>query len=366
MFARFCEENNVTFDEVQLALIHDLERYKKQIDRLSNSLLDRVFVKLKTKELRKQGMYIHGDVGRGKSMLLGLFFESLQTKRKLKVHFHEFMQDIHKSLHKWREKNSYTSKAYDPIPEIAGKIADKYTVICFDELQVNNIADAMILHRLFQVFFNRNIFIFFTSNQAPGGLFKDGLQREQFLPFIDLVNKRLDVFELNNYQDYRLAKIAGLTRAFIYPVNKQTSHELENVVYDLTGHAQKNHSVIVAGSGKAIHALNIYGKLAEFTFAELCMQPLGAIDYLSLSHQFSTVIIHNIPKLSQDEHNEALRFITLVDCLYESKTILICLSAIAPDHIYSVGKNAFEFKRTVSRLYEMSGHEYLTNAGFSL
>lgn len=366
MFERYSEENNIALDHAQLRLVKQFERYAHKIAKSKTHIFSRVLSKFKHKEHSKQGIYIFGDVGRGKSMLMNLFFDSLDTDKKLKVHFHTFMQDMHKNLHKWREQHSYTDKAYDPIPEIANKLADKYQVICFDELQVNNIADAMILYRLFKVFYDRKLYIFFTSNRNPDDLFKDGLQREHFIPFIDLIKKNLTVFELDSHQDYRLTKLTSLKRAFITPMNTGTRNELSKIVEELTGHIQKNSQQLVVGSGKKIHALNIYGNLAEFTFTELCVQPLGAIDYLSLARQFGTIIIHNIPKLTKDEHNEALRFITLIDCLYESKTKLICLSEVTPDKIYCDGNNAFEFKRTVSRLLEMGSHDYLASVNVDL
>lgn len=357
MFERYTEEYKMALDPSQIKLVSKLEHYKHKIEKENKALFGGVFNR---KDRSRHGIYIHGDVGRGKSMLTDIFFDSLEIEKKLKIHFHEFMQNIHKSLHKWREQHS-KDKAFDPIPEIAGEIADKYQVICFDELQVNNIADAMILYRLFKVLFDEHLYIFFTSNRLPEDLFKDGLQREHFLPFIDIVNKHLDVFELNYHQDYRLRKLSALKRIFIYPINDQTKAELENVIYELTSHKVKHERAIAVESGRVVHALNVYGHLAEFSFAELCTQPLGAIDYLSLGHQFTTVVVHNIPKLTRDNHNEALRFITLIDCLYQNRTQLVCLSEVPPDQIYTEGKNAFEFKRTASRLFEMSGAEYTSS-----
>lgn len=306
----------------------------------------------------RHGVYIWGDVGRGKSLILDLFFETIPYQNKLKIHFHKFMLDFHKQLNALRENTK--GKSSDYIKQLTHDIASKYKVICLDELQINNIVDAMVVGRLFEGLIHSGCFIFFTSNRPPSDLFKDGLQRERFLPFIDLIEDKLEVFELNNFEDYRLRALSEMKDNYLLPINAKTNKELNQIITKLTGHADNlNEIEIFSDKKRPIKIHKSYGTLAVFSFKELCEVPLGAIDYLAICNNFNTVVIKDIPKMGKDNHNEALRFITLIDCLYETKTALICTAAAEPEKLYNNGKNSFEFKRTASRLNEMRSASYL-------
>lgn len=357
LYHRQIAESKLEEDSSQLALIHKLEKYRHKIDipkKVFSTLLTAVGFKT---HRHSRGVYIWGDVGRGKSMLMDLFFNSLATDKKLRVHFHSFIKDFHRSLDVWRKKHKDSEAAVDPIPQLAKEISQKYHVLCFDELQVNNIADAMILYRLFDSLINNGTYLFITSNRVPSDLYKDGLQRERFLPFIHLVKTELEVCELNNYKDYRMEKLRSLKHTYITPLGRKD--ELENIIKTLTGHSQLNEEDVYVDQSRHLKSVRSYGNLAVFTFRELCEVSYGAIDYLALCNRFNTIIIKNIPQLNADNHNEALRFITLIDCMYENKTKLICTAADKPELLYNNGKNAFEFQRTVSRLNEMQSEEYI-------
>jgi len=343
----------------QLALVHKLDRYKSNID-APKKLISKLVSSLRFKNHKhSRGIYIWGEVGRGKSMLMDLFFNSLENKHKLRVHFHAFMKDFHKSLDQWRKKHKDKDSAADPIPQLAKEISKKYQVICFDELQVTNIADAMMLYRLFDSLLGYGTYLFITSNRIPSDLYKDGLQREHFLPCIKLLKSELEVFELNNFKDYRLDKIKSLKQRYFAPINSSNDNKIDKIIQDLTGHEELGFNDVYVDNSRSLKAVRSYGGVAVFTFKELCEVPYGAIDYIALCNHFNTIVIKHIPDLSPANHNEALRFITLVDCMYENKTKLICSAASKPELLYNSGKNAFEFQRTISRLNEMLSDEYV-------
>ena len=354
-------ESSLERDDSQLALVHKLEKYRHKID-APQKIIAKILGSLQFKHHKhSRGIYIWGDVGRGKSMLMDLFYDSLETDKKLRVHFHEFVKDFHKSLDQWRKKHKENESAADPIPQLAKEISRKYRVICFDELQVTNIADAMILHRLFDSLIGFGTYLVITSNRRPSDLYKDGLQRERFLPFIHLVKAELEIFELNNFKDYRMDKLRSIKHSYITPLDSKNEAVLGKIIKDLTGHTELNEVDVYVDQSKVIKSVRAYGNLAVFTFRELCELPYGAIDYLALCNHFNTIIIKNIPQLNSDNHNEALRFITLIDCMYENRTKLICTAANKPELLYNNGKNAFEFQRTASRLNEMQSEEYIFN-----
>ena len=363
-YEEFIKDNGFVKDELQLNLLDKLSEFKLSIENeeRSNSFLGRLFGKAAkadyTSVSSAKGIYIWGDVGRGKTAMMDLFFENLETESKRRIHFHEFMSEFHGLLKKWRDENS-DEEAKDPIPKIIKKVSKKCAVLCFDELQVNNIADAMILGRIFEALIENGTFIAITSNRIPSDLFKDGLQRERFLPCISLIEKELEVFHLNNNQDYRMIKLADLQQVYQYPLGKDASKFIKDTVKLLTGHTKLESMDLKVNKRKKLRIKNYHGTVALFSFAELCEASLGAVDYLALCKNFRTIIIKDIPKLSSDNHNEALRFITLIDCMYESGTKLICTAAAESDKLYEEGKNNFEFHRTVSRLTEMQSKDYL-------
>ena len=302
-----------------------------------------------------QGLYIFGGVGRGKSMLRDLFFTAAPLERKRRVHFHEFMLEVHDSLHRQRQERAGEGDVLAPLAE---RIVGESVLLCFDEFQVTNIADAMLLGRLFATLFDLGVIVVATSNVAPDDLYADGLQRERFLPVIDLLKERLDILELDGATDYRRNRIRGMT-VYHQPLSAAAETALADAFARLTD-----------GAAGALTTLSVQGRslvvtkaakgVACFRFAALCEQPLGAADYIAIATHFHTVIIDGIPRMAPQQRNEARRFMTLIDALYEHKTNLLCAAADSPDRLYASGDGAREFRRTASRLLEMQSAGYLS------
>ncbi|MDO8605800.1 MAG: cell division protein ZapE [Phaeospirillum sp.] len=303
----------------------------------------------------KHGLYIFGEVGRGKSMLMDVFFHSASIAGKKRVHFHEFMRDLHADIHRWRQSPSRGDS--DPIPKLARAIASEAWLLCLDELQVTDIADAMIVGRLFKCLMDDGVVVVITSNRPPGDLYKDGLQRDRFIPFIRLLEARLDVLELNSERDYRLGRKRGL-QVFHAPLDERSESALELAFARLTeGAVAMPHTIEV--HGRQVRVPLAAAGVARFSFAQLCATALGPSDYLELAGRFHTLVLSDIPLLTPDNRNEAKRFVTLIDALYESKVTLICSAAAPPESLYPEGIGAFEFQRTVSRLMEMQAEDYV-------
>lgn len=303
----------------------------------------------------RQGLYIFGEVGRGKSMLMDMLVSTAPIAAKRRVHFHEFMRDLHKGVHAWRQSGQRGEA--DPIPRLARDISASASLLCLDELQILDIADAMIVGRLFQALFDNGTVVVITSNRAPDDLYKDGLQRERFLPFIALIKERLDILELDSERDYRLGRKKGM-KVWHAPINGSTAAALDDCFRRMTaGVPAKPGSILVHGRTVAVPAAA--DGVARFTFAELCEQPLGASDYLALAVHYHTIVIAGIPRLGPDKRNEAKRFVTLIDALYEHGVTLVASAEAAPETLYPEGDGAFEFQRTVSRLMEMQAQDYL-------
>jgi cell division protein ZapE len=303
----------------------------------------------------KQGLYICGDVGRGKSMLMDLFFSTAPVEAKRRVHFHEFMQQVHAELHRWRQDK--TAKESDPMPRLAREIAARAWLLCFDELQVTDIGDAMILGRLFQLLLEQGVVMIITSNRGPDDLYKDGLQRDRFLPFIGLIKARLDVLELNSERDYRLGRKKGM-KVYYCPSGAEAETALAGCFGMLAGglaaHRDEIHVL-----GRRLVVPKAAAGVAWFSFDELCRAALGAPDYLALATLFHTVIVSGIPTLSPANRDAAKRFVTLIDALYEHRVTFLCSAEAPPEALYAAGDGSFEFHRTVSRLIEMQSIEYL-------
>lgn len=308
------------------------------------------------------GIYIHGPVGRGKSMLMDLFFDAAPVRLKRRVHFHEFMLEVHERLH--RRRRALVDKGAppeaDPLPPFARELAGEARLLCFDEFQVTNIADAMILGRLFGTLFDEGVTVVATSNRPPDDLYRNGLQRERFLPFIALLKERLEVLELAGEQDYRLARLRDMT-VYLSPLVPATAEKLEAAFASLTDGAGGERRVLRT-QGRAVTVNRAAGGIAWFTFEELCARPLGAADYIAIAEHFHTVFIAGIPRLSPDKRDQAARFVTLIDALYEHRVKLVCAAAAQPGELYPAGDGAFEFERTVSRLMEMQSRDYLERA----
>ncbi len=301
-----------------------------------------------------RGLYIHGKVGRGKTMLMDLFFEAVPFEPKRRIHFHEFMAETH-------DRIATARKAVDgdPIPHVANAIADQCALLCFDELHVTDIADAMILGRLFKGLFEREVVMVATSNVPPSGLYKNGLNRQLFLPSIALIETNMRVLELTAAKDFRLEKLEGHPLYFT-PVD-ETSHKALNAAFTrLTGLWQGKPQTIDV-KGRPLTVPQAARGVARFTFDDLCSQPLGSLDYLHIAHAFHTVIIEGIPRLVPERRAAARRFINLIDTLYDSRIGLIASAEAEPDELHPEGDQAFLFERTASRLIEMRSEGYLAS-----
>ncbi len=302
-----------------------------------------------------QGLYLYGSVGRGKSMLMDLFFAGAPLDKKRRVHFHAFMAEVHDRLHAWRQESK--GRKSDPLPELAAAIAEEVWLLCFDEFVVVNIADAMILGRLFEALFDRGVVVVATSNFPPDRLYEGGLQRERFLPFIALLKARLDLLDLGAGTDYRLARLKELP-VFHTPLGAAATAQLDEAFRRLTeGATAQPTSLTVKGRRLAIPAAA--RGVARLDFAALCARPLGAEDYLALATHFHTLILDGVPRLDAGQRNEARRFMTLVDALYEHRVNLVMAADAPPEALYDGPDGAFEFQRTVSRLNEMQAADYI-------
>ena len=300
-----------------------------------------------------RGLYIHGAVGRGKTMLMDLFFEETRFQPKRRAHFHEFMADVHDRIGLAR-----ADVAGDPIPQVARDIAAEAKLLCFDELHVTDIADAMILSRLFQGLFAAGTTVVATSNAAPDELYKNGLNRQLFLPFIALIETHMDVVELQAAKDFRLDKLSG-SPLYFTPITDAAKRALDQHWDRLTGRHPGKPMALEFKGRKLIVPMASMG-VARFSFDDLCAQPLGTLDYLHIAHAFHTVIIDGIPVLDASNRNEARRFINLIDTLYDSGVGLIASAEAEPASLYTHGDGVEMFARTASRLMEMRSTSYLT------
>ncbi len=313
-----------------------------------------------------EGLYLWGPAGRGKTLLMDIFFNNLPLTAKRRVHLHEFMNEVHDRIAVWRssdEKTRRRHKAYnrktpdDPITPVAHDIACGALILCFDEFQVTDIADAMILGRLFEALFAKGVVVVATSNRQPDDLYKDGLNRQLFLPFIELLKSKLDVFHLQATKDYRLAKLEGAP-VYYQPLDKNADKAMDAAWKRMICGA-RDHPEKLTVSGRVLTAPRTARGAARFEFAELCERPLGARDYIALARHFDTLFIDHIPIMKADKRNEAKRFVTLIDAIYDRRTKLVCSADGEPDELYRAGDGAFEFERTASRLVEMRSAAYL-------
>jgi len=301
-----------------------------------------------------RGLYIWGPVGRGKSMLMDLFFATAPVERKRRVHFHAFMLDVHNRMERERR-----ARSRQPILQVADQLAAEAHLLCFDEFQVNDIADAMILERLFRALFDAGTVVVATSNRHPERLYENGLQRDRFLPFIALLQERLDIVELDSGRDYRLARMIGKPTYF-HPLDNKAHRALEEAFTALTEDMPERSETLTV-MARPVEVPRAAGHTAWFSFEELCAQPLSAVDYLALAERFAAFVVEGIPRLSPNQRNEAQRFHILIDTLYEAHALLIASAEVPPDQIYVEGDGSFEFQRTVSRLYEMQSEDYVAH-----
>lgn len=301
-----------------------------------------------------RGLYIYGRVGTGKSMLMDLFFRAAPLERKRRVHFHAFMIEVHDRLHRWRQGTK--GERGDPLPEIARDIAADTWLLCFDEFHVVNIADAMILGRLFESLFAAGVVVVATSNWPPERLYEGGLQRERFLPFVALVKQKLEVLELDGGKDYRRDRLKMMP-VYHAPLGPAATAALDRAFAELTDGAAPEVEILTV-KGRTLEVPAARG-VARLTFEALCARPLGAEDYLALARRYHALLLDGVPALGENNRNEARRFMLLIDALYENKTKLVIAAAAPPDRLYPSGDGAEEFRRTASRLMEMRSTEYL-------
>jgi len=300
-----------------------------------------------------KGIYIWGDVGRGKTLLMDLFFEEIAVTAKRRAHFNRFMMDVHARIHAERQKPGSS----DPIPVVARDIGQDIRLLCFDEFQVTDVADAMILGRLFDRLFVEGVTIVATSNTPPDRLYEGGLNRQLFLPFIEEIKQRLDVVELNGSTDYRLQRMSGLN-VYLTPLGPAANAAMDEAWRKLTD-SKRGKPCSLTVLGRQVSVPQAARGVARFAFEELCDRPLAAADYLAVAQEFHTILIDHIPVMTDNMHNVARRFTLLIDTLYDEGVKLICSAAAPPDRLYPAGIASDAFRRTASRLAEMQSEDYL-------
>lgn len=345
-------------DPEQAAAAKQLDRLQQELQAIPKrgSLLWRLAGR---KPVPPRGIYLWGGVGRGKSMLMDLFHQCLAIPEKRRAHFHAFMLEVHERLREARK-----SESGDPIPQVAAVLAEDLRLLAFDEMVVNNAADAMIMSRLFTALIrDHDLAIVTTSNRAPSELYKDGLNRALFLPFIALIEQELDVLALNGPVDYRLERLGGMA-TWHSPLGDAATAQVREAFFRLTDYPPEDAAHVPSaelevGGGRTLHVPKSLKGVAVFSFKRLCSEARGAADYLAIARTYHTVIIVGIPQLGPEHRNEAARFVTLIDALYENKVKLLATAATAPEALYESGDGQFEFERTVSRLKEMQSADYL-------
>jgi cell division protein ZapE len=348
--------SEVSADPAQLAVIAHLDRLAAGLQtwKPGGGFLSKWFSGAANEAPR--GLYIHGGVGRGKTMLMDLFYDTVTFGPKRRLHFHEFMAETHDLINESRH-----TVDGDPIPYVAASIARRAQLLCFDELHVTDVADAMILGRLFKKLFEAQVVIVATSNVAPQNLYKNGLQRQSFVEAITMIEQRMQVLELVAAKDYRLDKLAGQPLYFT-PLGDASQQSLRTAFRRIAGVASGTPAVLEI-KGRQLRINEAASGVACVTFAELCEQPLGALDYLAIANNFHTVIMDGIPVLRPEQRNAARRFVNLIDTLYDGRVCLIASAAAEPDELYATGDGAFLFERTASRLTEMRTEGYLEGRG---
>ena len=350
-------------DAAQVAVVADLDRLAAELGEYQlsrkSSALGWLFGRRRTAEPPK-GLYVWGSVGRGKTMLMDLFYDVVPVALKRRVHFHAFMADVHSRVHAWRQQKKLgQAKGEDPISPMADALAAGAWLLCFDEFAVTDIADAMILGRLFTALFERGVVVVATSNVEPARLYEGGLNRALFTPFIGMIERRMNVMRLDSRTDFRLEKLAGAP-VYHVPADEAASQALGRAFKALTGHDHGRPLALDIG-GRELIIPEASNNVARFRFHDLCEVPLGPSDFLTIAQEFHTVIIDSIPVMGFEKRNEARRFIWLIDALYDMHVKVIASAEAEPTGLYTApdGREVFEFERTASRLIEMRSTDYL-------
>ena len=350
IYARLVAEGVLTADAVQVAALPALEDIRVHLEaakQRKRGILGGLFHK---PEDVPQGLYMWGGVGRGKSMLMDLFVDNLAIEEKRRVHFHAFMQEVHAGMNAARKTG-----VDDAIAPVAAGIADQVRLLAFDEMQISDITDAMIVGRLFEALFAAGVVVVTTSNRSPDDLYQDGLNRQLFLPFIEQIKAQMVVHELASPTDYRQDMLGGVRSYFVLHGPKARS-AIDTVWKELTGVVGE--PLVMRVKGRDVVLPKFHNGVARVGFFDLCGTALGAADYLALTEAVRVLVLEDIPLLSRSNFNEAKRFVTLIDTLYEAQVRLICTAAALPEMLYVEGDGAFEFERTASRLREMMGAEW--------
>jgi cell division protein ZapE len=357
-------QGRIERDGAQAAVIRRLDGLSLALNqrRLAkkSSALGWLFGARNASEAAARGLYIWGPVGRGKTMLMDLFYDSVEIEKKHRIHFHAFMAEVHRRIFAWRQKRKVgLVKGDDPIAPVAEGLCGETRVLCFDEFAVTDIADAMILGRLFKALWTCGLTIVATSNVAPDELYKDGLNRALFLPFIDMIEEHMAVVRLDARTDFRLEKLSGAP-VYLTPADGAARAALDRAFLSLTG-VETGEPFHLSVMGHDVAAPQAAGHVARFDYEDLCKKPLGGADFVAIAEYFHVLVIDNIRAIDPDQRNEAKRFINLIDALYDQRVKLIASAEVAPEKIYPAekGYEAFEFARTISRLKEMGSMEYM-------
>ncbi|OWY08422.1 cell division protein ZapE [Thioclava sp. F42-5] len=350
------ENGDLNPDPAQRAILPELERVRRALENApAAEPVKRGFFKRKIKPVEGvRGLYIWGGVGRGKSMLMDLFFGQTDVPKR-RVHFHAFMQEVQGKLDDARRANTV-----DAMRPVAEAVAGSLRLLCFDEMQITDIADAMIVGRLFEALFERGVTIVTTSNRVPEDLYKNGLNRQLFLPFIGLIREKLDVYELASENDYRQNRLAG-QQVYFTPAGREARAKMDALWDELTG-GDHHGKLDIPVKGRTVEIPHFHNGVGRASFWDLCAQPLGPADYLAIADAVKVLLLDDIPLLSASNFNEAKRFVTLIDALYEAKVRLICSAADEPERLYVEGEGTFEFERTASRLREMQADGWAAEA----
>jgi cell division protein ZapE len=364
-YAALIAAGKIQADPAQADLVRHLAALERRLEKhrraQKSSALGRLFVRRKKPGPPLKGLYVYGEVGRGKTMLMDLFFAASAVKRKRRAHFHEFMADVHERLNSYRQEMKNGEIAdHDPIQLAAAAIAEESWLLCFDEFHVTDITDAMILGRLFTRLFELGVVMVATSNIAPNELYKDGLNRALFLPFIAILEQHCEVVQLDARVDFRLEKLTGVPTWYV-PPDAKAEAALDDAWRRLAGENNGGVPCELIVKGHVVRVPKAAMGVARFSFDDLCAQPLAASDYLKIAHEFHTIILDRIPVMDFSRRNEAKRFIILIDTLYDHAVKLLASAEAQPDELYTAtdGYEANEFKRTASRLIEMRSQSYL-------